>query len=199
MWPFRNKHRNKNAPPRTLEEKLDALSACGISMKPEFSIEDLLSSWDRSDYEKPGYDLVLAGLGMAQEQSPWPWRSRNIWHIDFECIEDHGAYISIATRMAELAGGSLPITAVQDFVDVENGQAWLAFELDGQPIHIDCEVNNDWVDSRVFSHFVRLLAERDPSRIYFIYGLGQDSIIGCLDTDHFQRLRKLIPQVKPLT
>ncbi len=52
----------------------------------------------------------------------------------------------------------------------------------------------------MFGHFIRLLAEKDPSKIYFYYDLGgQDCIIGCLDRENYQKLRKLIPKVEPLT
>lgn len=186
--------------PKTLEEKLEALASCGISLRPEFSVNDLLSSWDRSEYEEPGFNHTLVGVGMTQEKPPWTPRSTNLWHFDTECIEDHGAYVDIATRMAELAGGSLPLMSIEDYVDIEEGSAWLAFKLDGRAIKIDCEVKDDWVDPKIFGHFVRLLATKDSSKIFFYYDLGgQDCIIGCLDRQNYKKLRGLIPKVEPLT
>ncbi len=72
-------------------------------------MEDLLSSWDRSGYEKPGFDLALVGMGMTQEEAPGTPRAKNLRHFDTECIEDHGAYVDIAKRMVEIADGSLPV------------------------------------------------------------------------------------------
>ena len=185
--------------PKTLEEKLEALASCGITLRSEFSVDDLLSSWDRAEYEEPGFSMTLVGVGMTQEEPPWKPRSDNLWHFDTECIEDHGSYVDIAKRMVEMAEGSLPLTDIEDYVDIEEGKAWLSFKLDGKTIKIDCAVVDDWVDSKVFGHFVRLLADKDPSKIYIYYDLGgQDCIIGCLDRENYQKLRNIIPEVEPL-
>jgi hypothetical protein len=183
----------------TLEEKIEALESCGIALRSQFSVDDLLSSWDRAEYEKPGFNLTLVGIGMTQEEPPWTPRSDHLWHFDTECIEDHGAYAEIAERMVEMAEESLPLTDIADYVDIEEGKAWLSFKLDGETIRIDCAVKDDWVDPEVFGHFVRLLAEKDSSRLYFYYDLGgQDCIIGCLDRENYSKLRKLIPKIEPL-
>ncbi len=187
-------------PPQTLEQKLEALASCGIALRPEFSVDDLLSSWERTDYEEAGFKMTLVGMGMTQEQAPWTPRSENLWHFDTECIEDHGSYVDIAERMVELAGGSLPLTNIKDYVDLEEDVAWLSFELDDKVIKIDCTVEDDWVDPELFGHFIQLLAEKDPNKIYFYCNLGgQDCIIGCLDLENYQKLRMLIPQVTPLS
>jgi hypothetical protein len=190
----------KGTAPMTLEDKLNALATCGISLKPEFSIDDLLSSWDRSDYEESGFNLTLVGIGMTQEEPPWTPRSQNLWHFDTECIEDHGSYVRIANRMVELAEGSLPLTNIQDFVDIEEEEAWLSFELNGKAFKIPCEVQDDWVDPKIFGYFVCLLSKVDPSKIYFYYDLGgQDCIIGCISRENYSKLRNIIPSVMPLT
>ena len=184
---------------QTLEEKLAALATCGITLRPEFSVDDLLSSWGRAQYEEPGFDMTLVGVGMTQEEPPWTPRSDMLWHFDTECIEDHGSYVAIATRLKELAGGSLPLTRIEDYVDLEEGEAWLSFEIGGKTTKIDCQVDDDWVDAAVFAPFVRLLADHDPSKIFLYYNLGgQDCIIGCLDKADYGKLRKLIPGVEPL-
>src|SRR5688500_8138882 len=55
----------------TLESKIAILAECGIRLAPPFSVRDLLESSDRAEYEQPGWDAVLVGLGMAEEQEPW--------------------------------------------------------------------------------------------------------------------------------
>jgi hypothetical protein len=198
--PSNNTEGDSSPEPKTLEEKLEALASCGITLRPEFSVDDLLSSWDRTEYEEPGFSMTLVGVGMTQEEPPWTPRSQNLWHFDTECIEDHGAYVDIAKRLIEMAAGSLPLTDIEDYVDIEEEKAWLSFKLDGELIRIDCEIDNDWVDSKVFGHFVRLLAKTESSKIYFYFDLGgQDCIIGCVSREDYDRLRKLIPKVVPLT
>lgn len=194
-----NSNHNPSIEPKTLEEKLEVLVSCGIALRPDLSIDELLSSWDRAEYEKPGFSMTLVGVGMTQEAPPWKPRSENLWHFDTECIDGHGAYADIAKRMAELSGGSLNLTNIKDYVNIKEGKAWLSFKLDGKTIKIDCTIDNDWVDPKVFGHFVRLLANKDPSKIYFYYDLeGQDCIIGCVNHENYQKLRKIIPKMKLL-
>lgn len=192
------KKRPKELP--SLEQKLDVLAGGGLSLAPPFTVEDLLESWPREEFEKPGYDLTLIGLGMSEKQPPWRNHSVNVWHFDTECIEDTGDYVRIAKRMAELTQGPLVIENVRDQVNVDEGVANLDFEHCGEPVHIDFEVNDDWVDPSVFSHFIRLLAQDDPSKIYLYHDVGgQDCVIACVTRDQFAALKKAGVAFEPLT
>lgn len=186
--------------PSTLEQKLDVLAGCGLNLAPPFKVQDLLDSWPREKFEKPGFTLTLVGLGMTEERPPWRNHSVNIWHFDTECIEDNGSYVRIAQRMAELTQGSLVIENVRDQVDVDEGIASLDFEYAGKPVHIDFEVKDDWVDPSVFSHFIRLLAQSDPAKIYLYHDTdGQDCVIACVTRDQFAALKKAGIAFEPLT
>lgn len=181
----------KKQPPLTLERKLEQLAQFGFHLAAPFQLEDLLASWPRGKFEKPGYNTVLVGLGMTEERPPWRNHCENVWHFDTECIEDHGAYVRIAKRMRILAQGSLPIDNIRDSVDVEAAVAWLEFEIGGVSRHIDCRVQDDWVDSSVFGHFVEALAQSDPTKIFLYYDLGgQDCIIACATKEAYQQLRR---------
>src|ERR1700742_224977 len=103
----------------TLERKLEILAECGLYLAPPFTAQDLLKSWPREEFEKPGFDLTLVGLGMTEERPPRSNHSVNVWHFDTECIEDNGSYLRIAQRMAELTQGSLVIENARDQVDLE--------------------------------------------------------------------------------
>jgi len=177
--------------PLTLEQKLAILAECGLSLSPPFTAQDLLESWSREEFEESGFNLTLGGLGMTEEQPSWRNHSVNVWHFDSECIEDHGAYVRIAERMAELTQGSLVIENVRDEVDIEAGIATLDFEHHGKRVHIALKVNDDWADPAVFTHFVRLLAISDPSKVFLYYDLkGQDCVIACTTRDQFAALKK---------
>lgn len=184
----------------TIEEKLQALAECGLLLRDQFGVPDLVNSWGREALDEPGYNLALVCLGMTQEEPPWTPHCDNLWHFDTECIANEGDYVDIAKRMAEMAQGSLPITDFQDYVDLEVEKAWLRFKYKDKLVHIDCEVEDDWVDPDVFGHFINLLAESDPSKLFIYYDLGgQDCIIGCLTYPLFNKLKNLIPTVKSLT
>lgn len=178
--------------PRTLEAKLAALEQCGLRLAPPFTVGDLLKIADRSEYQKPGWDMVLVGLGMEEEQDPYRPYCRNLWDFDTECIEDHGDYARIARRMSDMAGESLPLEDIRDFVDIDGNQAWVSFKLGDRDIRIDCRVDDDWVDPDLFAKFDELLEQSDPSKLFIYYDLrGQDLVIGCVSKAQLNQLRAL--------
>ena len=186
-------------PADAIEVRLAALAECGLRLAPGVSISELAASWGRDRLDQPGWGFALICLGMESEINGRP-HSTNVWHFDTECIEDHGDYVRIAARMADMTLGGMVLTDVKDFVDIEAGSAWLEFKCEGQDFHIDCEVTDDWVDTKLFRHFVDILAARDPQRLFFYFNLGgQDCIIGCLERTQYARLRDLIPEVEPLS
>ena len=183
----------------TFEEKLHSLAECGLKLKDQISVLNLIDSWGRNALDKPGYDLTLICLGMTQEEPPWEPHCDNLWHFDTECIEGDGSYIAIANRMAEMTQGSLPLTDIEDHVDIEKGEEWLRFKCHGNPVHIDCQVQDDWVDTGIFGRFVELLDKCDPSKLFIYYDLsGQDCIVGCVTREQFQMLKKVVSKVEPL-
>jgi hypothetical protein len=190
----------KEEPPKmTLEQKLDSLAQFGFCLEAPFNSANLLESWSREAFEEPGFNLVLVGLGMTEEHPPWRNHCANVWHFDTECIEDDGAYVRIAQRMMEMAQGSLPITNLRDHVDVESEVAWLEFEVGGAKKHIDLVVKDDWVDASIFGHFVDLLENSDPTKIFLYHDLGgQDCIIACAAIEQYQQMRHAGLAFEPL-
>jgi len=173
----------------SLEDKLAVLEECGLTLASPFNVDELLASWDREDYEAEGYDMVLVGLGMTEERKPWRNHCVNLWHFDTECIENSGDYACIAKRMAEMAQGGLPISEIEDHVDVEAGEAWFSFVFAGERVKIECAVEDDWVDTSIFARFVGLLEQSDPSKLYVYYDLGgQCCIIGCVTKEQLKVL-----------
>jgi hypothetical protein len=191
--------RKRSEEPLTLERKLAILAECGLSLAPPFTSKDLLDSWPREHFEAPGFTLALVGLGMTEEQPPWRNHCVNAWHFDTECIEDDGSYVRIAERMAELTQGSLVLENVRDKVDIEAGVASLDFEHSSRAVHLVFEVDNDWVDPAVFSHFVRMLEVSDPSKLFLHHDTGgQDCVIACVTRDQFAAISAVGVNFKPL-
>ena len=183
--------KSTGAQPKTIEERLAVLESCGFKLAAPFTINDLLKSWSREEYEVRQWDTILVGLGMTEEAPPWRPRCETLWHFDTECIEDHGDYAAIVKRMTGLTNGSLPLVNIEDHVDIENGEAWFSFTLNGQLVRVDASVDGDWVDASVFKTFVDLLDKTDPSKVFVYYDLGgQDCLIGCTTRSGFSNLRK---------
>ena len=187
--------------PKTLEEKLAVVEECGLKLAKPFTMNDLLRCADRKEYEKPGFGMVVTGLGMTEEEEPRRVYCANLWCLDTECIYGDGDYKRIGERMAEMTQGSLQLGNVQDHVDCENRDVWVSFTLNGRQIRIDCRVEDDWVDPAFFSRFVDLLKEADASKIYIIYSeqsTGQDCVIGCVTKAEFEQLKRYGVGFEPL-
>jgi hypothetical protein len=182
------------------EEKLQILADCGFHLAMPFTPNDLLSSWSRMEFEKPGFDLMLIGLGMSEELKPWRPHCTNLWHFDTECIEGQGSYERIVNRLVEMSQGSLPLNNIKDDVDDENGKTWLSYSYQGNIVQLDLEFDDDWVDSSIFSHFCQLLEINAPLKSFVYYDLGgQDCIIGCISKDNLAKLQSKDIRFVPLT
>jgi hypothetical protein len=179
--------------PRTpLEKQLENLAGCGVHLKAEFSVETLLESFDREKYEERPYVGVVIRLGGELEREPFTPLSDNLWHLDTECIDGDGSYAHIAERMRDLSQGELPIASIRDHVDIENGDAWVSFEIHGETIEWHARVNTDWIDPEILSRFCALLSRQNGHRRYTFLDLkGQDCIIGCATEDELRCMRKL--------
>ena len=168
----------------SLEEQLQGLAECGISLASGVDRYLLTSLASREQYEKDPYRLLLIAMGGEAEANSAAehvgYLSDDIWHFDSECIEDHGAYSTLAERIAVLAHGDLPLEQIEDYVDVEEGEAWLSFTLDGRHHRWQARVEDDWVDPSILSKFAALLASRNVGKRFTYIDLGgQDCLIGC--------------------
>jgi hypothetical protein len=133
----------------TLEEQLAALEKLGLRLDEGVSIDDVLYSFSREQYEKQPFDLILFILGAEVERAPWgrPFCSA-VWDFDAECVGQTGDYVSIVERLCKVARKTGYLTEIADFVNLEDGEAWLKYVANGTPRHVKLKVNNDWADVR---------------------------------------------------
>jgi hypothetical protein len=176
----------------SLEEQLELLAECGIHLRPEFSVETLLESFSREKYEERPYIGAIIRLGGELEHEPFTPLSNNLFHLETECISENGDYGRFAERMRDLAMGELPVQNIRDHIDIENGDAWLAFDLRGEATEWHARVDKHWIDPEILSNFCALLAAQNGTRRYTFLDLkGQDCLIGCATEEELRRLRKL--------
>lgn len=184
--------KRKQVTPKTvqLEVQLAKLDALGFKLNDGITIDDILYSFDRKEYEKEPYDLILSVLGSDVEREPWdrPICSR-VWSFDTECINETGDYVRIVKRLCQLTGRADCLTDVSDFVDLEAGKAWLKYKVDGKPRHWRVKVEDDWVDIAVLTTIMKDI-ERDGHRFYF-QGEGQGMLLFYLDAKQLADLRRL--------
>lgn len=174
----------------TLEEQLAALAGLGLGLASDVGIEDLLCSYPREEYEREPFDLLLFMFGSEVEAEPWGrWFCERAWNFDTECIEGPGSYVEIASQLSRVAGRPDALTDVRDHVDVDAGQAWIEYTIDGQRQRWDIEVEDDWVDWKVVERLMTQL-ERDGQRFHSMDN-GQAMVLYVLDDQAARRLNEL--------
>ncbi len=174
----------------TLEQQLESLAEIGLTLNNDVSIDDLLYSFDRKDYENKPFDLILFVLGIEVEREPWGRAvCSRAWNLDMECISGTGDYVAIVKRLCEVANVSNAITDIEDSVNLETGEAWLKYVVDGQPRHFEVTVDNDWVDPETLARIMSDI-ERDGCRFYGKDN-GQATIWYYLDAGTAEKLNAL--------
>ncbi|MFO7715087.1 hypothetical protein [Desulfosarcina sp.] len=117
-------------------------------------------------------------------------KTDDVWYVDTECITRPGDYIGIAERVADMSGGRLALSDLEDHVDVEAGTAWLAFKVGDRHYKWDLKVNDDWVDPEVFVRLDEVLQEHVPGVRLIYYDLGgQDCLVLMGDAIRLEQLR----------
>ncbi|OJJ20615.1 hypothetical protein BKI52_16615 [marine bacterium AO1-C] len=173
-----------------LEQQLEKLADIGLHLNPDVSIDDLMYSFEREAFENTPFDLLLFTLGMEVEREPWGRRvSNHAWDFDTECIYQTGDYVTIVKNLCRLSGNENYLKDVSDYVNLNAQKAWLKYTREGQPYHMNVEVNDDWVDTMAMSNIIEDI-ERDGKRFYFKDN-GQAMIIFYLDEKTAQELNKL--------
>jgi hypothetical protein len=152
----------------SLEQQLDVLAALGLRLNDGVTVDDLLYSLDRKEYEERPFDLLLFRFGGEVERAPW---GRDIcscvWNFDTERPEVPPDYTCIIERLCVLAGEPDRLTNISDFVDVEAGEAWLEYTVESKEQRWDVEVNDDWADTLTLA-YVMADIKRDGKRFYSI-------------------------------
>lgn len=174
----------------TLEKQLAKLAELGLTLDDGITIEDILYSFDREDYEEPPFDLILFVLGIEVERAPWE-RSvcSRVWNFDTECITSTGDYVRIVKRLCQVAGLPDCLKDVSDFVDIDAGKAWLKYKVDDTERNWPVEVNDDWADTLTLS-YVMADIERGGHRFYYKDN-GQAMVLFYLDSHTAAELNRL--------
>lgn len=174
----------------SFDNQLMRLSELGITLNPGVEPVALLEEFPKKKFEEDPYQLLLISLGgEIYKDDNFIITSDNIWHLDTECIEDHGDYIAIIERLKKLT--KLEINDIKDYIDIENEIAWVSFEYNNRKINWDLQVDNDWIDPNIFDHFSELVEDKSSKRIV-ISSLGQDCLITYLTELQLEEINRLV-------
>lgn len=174
----------------TLEQQLDKLAELGFGLDDGATIDDVLYSFDRKEYEDQPFHLILFVLGIEIEREPWgrPICSR-VWNFDTECIDSTGDYVEILKRLCQVAGQPDRLQDISDFVDLDGGTAWLKYKVDGIERDWPVEVADDWADMLTLGYVMNDI-ERGGYRFYFMDN-GQAMVLFYLDVNTAAELNRL--------
>lgn len=174
----------------TLEQQLSTLSDLGLELNDDVTVDDLLYSFGREDYEERPFNLILFVLGIEVERAPWGrFVCSRVWNFDTEYIDGTGSYVGIVKQLCRVAGDPDLLKDVRDFVDLKTGEAWLKYKVDGTERNWTIEVNDDWADTLTLSYVMDDI-ERDGFRFYFKDN-GQAMVLFYLDPRTAAELNRL--------
>ena len=173
-----------------LEAQLAKLTELGLVLNPGITIEDILESSDRSEYEQEPFECLLFSFGSEVEGEP---RGRRIcdrvWNFDTECIAATGDYVNIVRNLCLLTGDPEYLTEIVDEIDLAEGKCWLEYNLREQRQHWTIEVNDDWADMMTITYVMEDL-QRDGKQFY-VKDNGQAMILFYLDRATAEQLSDL--------
>ena len=177
-----------------LAEQLRLLVGCGISLRPDVTPADLLEQAHLVDLEAVAFVPLLHLLGTPAHTGRFAGQllAEGIWRFDLECLDGPGDYVRAARQMEVLARGELPLEAVTDHVDPEQGLAWLEYTLDGQTSRWEADWAGDWIDVMPLFYLAEELDQRDAERRFtMLDDDGRYVLVGCATPGEHLRLRRL--------
>jgi hypothetical protein len=177
--------------PLTLEQQLAVLDECGIKMRSDLTVDDLLAVHSREQYEKEPFEPLLLALAGELKRDPYTDFSDCIWRLNRKCIQGTGSYATVAARMSRLTGFSMPIADARDYVNIAEGKAWLSFTLDGMQYKWDFLVSGNTIDPKMLSKMADLLKLVGAGKRFIQMSLNdQEMLIGCARPEQLMNLRE---------
>ncbi|MDH5655219.1 MAG: hypothetical protein OEZ34_04895 [Spirochaetia bacterium] len=178
-----------------IEEQIENLSQFGIALNDGITIDDLLYTAPREEYEKKPFDLLMFMLGAEVEREPWGRRFCNsVWNFDTECIYQTGEYSKIVRNLFLLAGKENKLTDVKDYFSMEENEAWV--EYNGTKVNIIVE--EDWADVIALTDIMEDISDQTGS-FYFIDN-GQAMILLFLSSENADKFIQLTGiKIKPVS
>ena len=182
--------RGRNIP---LETQIAALKDAGLAMAPGRTIEELLSSWSRDQYESDPYGLLLFMYGSEVEAEPWGrfFFDRG-WDFDMECLTEQGDYVRAFTEVVRITGQPQRVTEMSDDFNFKAETCQIRYTIDGKARTLSARVDHDWADPEAVAAFVRdLQTEIGDGRRFWAADNGQAAILFFLTDTEAEKVNSL--------
>ena len=130
-------------------------------------------------------------LGSTTEREPETPITNNCWDFDVEAIEDHGAYIYIMENISRITNGELIFENLKDYVDINEGEAWVSFTCRGDNYKWNLEVDNDWADGNLFDKVQELTGKyKTKGKFTYFNPGGQSFVLGYATPEELEKIRQ---------
>lgn len=142
--------------PIPLETQIEELKQAGLTLAPGRTMEELLSSWPREQYESDPYGLLLFMYGSEVEEEPWErFFCERGWNFDMECLTQSGAYVHAFERILAITGKPELVTAMSDTFRFDAEACEIRYTINGRERVLSAKVDNDWADYEAVAAFAR--------------------------------------------
>lgn len=174
----------------SFEHQLQIFESLGFKFNEGISESDLVKWTDKKFFEKNPFELLYFVLGDVQDETYKPFTD-DCWHFDTEYINDQGDYVDILENMQRISKNEIQFKNLKDYLDVEEGVAWVSFDLNGDSYKWDLEVMDDWVDGAIFEKLVELTKKYNTNKKFTYLEGGQDMVIGYHSADELLKIKKV--------
>jgi hypothetical protein len=131
-------------------------------------------------------------LGSEVEREPWGRRiCDKVWNFDTECILQTGDYVTIVKRLCALTGNPDALQDIQDFVDLERGEAWLNYKVNSREQRWTIDVNDDWADTLTLTY---VMGDLEQDKRFYAADNGQSMILLYLHPEQAALLNDLLEE-----
>ena len=177
-----------------LEQQIGEFAAAGLSMLPGRSIDELLHSWPREEYEKDPYQRLLFTYAIEVEAEPrGRWFTGKGWNWDTECITGPGSYVTVLRKMERITGQDIFTMLSDDARFGESGTANITYALKGgEALKHPVKINHDWADvEAVFKILQDVEAAVGDDRHFYTADNGQSIIVYFIPDETAKAVNKL--------
>lgn len=176
----------------SLETQIAALAEAGLAMNAGVTVDDLLHSFPREEYEIEPWHCLLFMLGIEIERPPAGRRICDVaFDFDFECIEGPGSYVQIVRAFARIAGVENKLAALSDSVDLSASAGDVSYSIDGTLHKVPVRIDNDWADPDAVKRILLDLAAAGDGRRFWHADNGQAIVLFFLPDDIASRVNAL--------
>ena len=177
-----------------LEKQIADFARAGLTLSPGRTVEELLQSLQREDFEKDPYQLLLFAYAIEVEKEPWGrWFCKSGWNWDTECINEPGDYVTVLRNIERLTGQEVFSALFDNAYFAEGGAADITYAIKGgEIVKKPVTLNRDWADVPAI---MEILAEVEKSigddRRFYAGDNGQAILVYFISDQTADRLNTL--------